>query len=432
MAKKLKIILSVLLVVLIGAAAVVFTGVLDINKKLNKPEKPSDSPNAIGTDYKATYTANTAVSLPLMKTEFEDIFYTMSKQGEVHFYQASAGTLTEIPESGNFEVKAECSSQKLPAVIHYIEKDGKTDGYGLFTNIIYPDVLLYDYAFFKVTNMFGGFDDGKGTLLMMLDVDNTRFYKEDKVYSEIFYLYSDHTSKHFLSEDQRTVAMDGRVKTDYKMFTNNILAQGDSKNVLFFSSRYYVSYDETGLADIFTSGGSGTNVDNIRYIKNVASLNFWRNGSDTYYFEKNYEDNSFSLYRYDGEKATEVKKFGGDIKKDYLISGEFILTKSTGEVYNCISGQTLNIIYSCFNSGFTADLFTMSENGKYAVVRGVNGGNNPACGIMNFDANRMTAYEDNVFAYIANAHVLNDGSVYISAATGESASAFYQLTGKAQ
>ena len=97
MAKKLKIILSVLLVVLIGAAAVVFTGVLDINKKLNKPEKPSDSPNAIGTDYKATYTANTAVSLPLMKTEFEDIFYTMSKQGEVHFYQASAGTLTEIP-----------------------------------------------------------------------------------------------------------------------------------------------------------------------------------------------------------------------------------------------------------------------------------------------------------------------------------------------
>ena len=79
---------------------------------------------------------------------------------------------------------------------------------------------------------------------------------------------------------------------------------------------------------------------------------------------------------------------------------------------------------------------TFSDGGAWTVVcdgmGGVNGGNNPACGIMNFDANRITAYEDNVFAYIANAHVLNDGSVYISAATGESASAFYQLTGKAQ
>lgn len=430
MAKKLKIILSVLLVVLVATAAVVFTGVLDINKHVDKPTESADPDNKLGTDYKLTYTADTSVSLPLMSTDFENIFYTMTKQGEVRFWQAGGGTLTEIPETGNFEVKAECSSQQLPAVIHYLEKDGHTVGYGLFTNLIYPDVLLYDYAFFKVTDMFGGFADDKGTLLMMLDVDNTRFYKEDKVYSEIFYLYSDHTSKHFLSEDQRTVAMDGRTKTDYKMFTNGILEQGDNKNVLFFSSRYYVSYDESGLVDIFTSGGSGTNVDNVRYVVNVASLNFWRNGSDTYYFAKNYDDNSFSLCRYDGKESTEVKKFSGEIDKDYLISGEFILTKSTGEVYNCVSGQTLTINYACFSSGFTADLFTISENGKYAVVRGVNGNNKPACGIMDFDANKITAYEDSVFSYIAGIHALNDGSVYISAATGESASAFYQLIKK--
>ncbi len=426
MAKKLKIILSVLLVVLVATAAVVFTGVLDINKKIDSQSETDNGGSGLGTDYKQTYTVDTNVSLPLMSTDFDNIFYTMTKQGEVKFYQAAGGMLTQIPESGNFEVSAECSSQKLPAVIHYLEQDGHTVGYGLFTNLLYPDVLLYDYAFFKVTDMFEGFKDDKGTLLMMLDVDNTRFYKEDKIYSEIFYLYSDRTSEYFLSEDQRTVAMDGKTKTDYKMFTNDILSQGDNKNVLFFSSRYYVSYEETGLADIFTSGGSGTNVDNVRYAINVASLNFWRDGTDTYYFSNN-EDNSFSLMRSDGNDATEVKKFSGDIKEDYLISGEFILTKSTGEVYNCISGQTITINYSCFKNGFTADLFTISENGKYAVVRGVNGDTMPACGVMDFAANTMTAYEDNVFAYIANAHVLDDGSVYISAATGESASAFYQL-----
>ena len=431
MAKKLKIILSVLLVVLVVASAVVFTGVLDINKIASGPTEPSDPVNTLGTDYKETYTVNTAVPLPLMSTDIENVFYTMNKDsGDVRFYEVNGGEVTEIPETGNFEVKAVCSSQKIPAVIHYLEKDGHTIGYGLFTNLLYPDVLLYDFAFFKVTDMFKGFSDDKGTLLMMLDVDKSRMYKEEKVYSEIFRLYKDHTSKHFLSEDQRTVAMDGRTKTDYKMFTNDILRQGDNKNVLFFSSRYYLSYEESGLVDIFTSGGSGTNVDNVRYVTNVASLNFWRDGSDTLCFEKNYQENSFSLYRFDGKTQTEIKKFSGDISKDYIISGEYILTKSTGEVYNCISGQTLNVVYSCFESGFTADLFTVSENGKYAVIRGVNGGNNPACGIMNFETNTITAYEDNIFAYVANVHALNDGTVIISAATGDSVSAYFQLIKK--
>ena len=46
-----------------------------------------------------------------------------------------------------------------------------------------------------------------------------------------------------------------------------------------------------------------------------------------------------------------------------------------------------------------------------------------------FVAGTMTDYEDDVFGYTAALHVQNDGTVIISTATGDSASAYYQLVG---
>ncbi len=429
MAKALKIILSVILVLLVLSGIVVLTGINDI--KNNPSEASSSSQNtAASTDYRDTYVTDTNVGLPLLKTAFDGVFFTMSKSGEVKFYELNVdGELGEIAETGNYEVSATCSSKELPAVIHYIERDGVVDGYGLFTNELYPDVLLFEYGFFRVTNMFSGFSSGD-TLLMLIDTDKTRFYKQDKIYSEAFYLYSDHTSKNFLSEDQRQPAMDGRMKSDYKMFTNDILDQGDSSNVLFFSSRYYEDYSEKGYADIFTSGGSGTNVDNVRYAVGIASLNFWRSGSNTFYFANNDDGKSFTLKKTDGKTASDVKTFSGDIDEDYIISGQYILSKTTGEVYNCVTGDTKTIDYSKFKSGFTPDMFVISDNGNYVVVRGASSSGKASCGYVDFESGTVTAYEDDIFAYVATINVTDSGTVAISVSTGESGSGYSQLVAR--
>lgn len=429
MAKKYKIILSALLVVLIAVAAVLLSGVLDINSLLN-PEETTSGNSAEGTQYTATYTVNTTAALPLMSTDIDNIYYTMTKSGEVKFYKVENAVITELPSTGTFDVTASCSSQNIPAKIYYLEIDGKTIGYGLYTSLLYEGIYIYDYAFFKVTEMFDSFKKEDGTLLLMIDVESERFYSEDKVYSEIFYLYSDHTTKHFLSEDQRTVDINARDKTDYKMFTDDILDQNAYSNVLFFSSRYYLMYEESEFVDIFTSGGSGTNVDNIRYITDVADLIFWRTDEGVYFFAKHSDDTGFSLCLYDGGERKVIKSFTGDIKEDYIRSGKYLLNKATGEIYNCLDGTTKKIIYTCFKEGFTPDKFVMNESGTVCVIRGANTENVACGGIMNFTSDEMYAYTDEIFSYYANAQVLNDGTVVVSVTNGDNASAYYQLVAK--
>ncbi len=429
MAKRYKIILSVLLVVLVAVAAVVVSGVFDINKRLENGTPGIDTENGEYTD---VYKIDTSAALPLMKTGFENVFFTMTKQGDVKFYEASNGTFTEIEESGNFETSAECSGQTLPAVIHYLERDGKTEGYGLFTNLMYPDVLLYDYAFFKMTELPASAADSHGTMLLMLDVDNERFYNDEKIYSEIFSLYADHTTKHFLSEEQRIIDINARLRTDYKMFTDDILPEEPDDRVLFFSARNYVEFDESDKCDIFTSGGSYTNVDNIVYLEDVATLNFWKNDGRILYFRENEEEDengdiTFVLNASDGNESETVETFTGDPDVDYIISGHYMLDRLTGEIYDILTGETRALAFENYDIYFAPDMFTISDNGRFCVIRGTLEGK-AACGIADLETDRIIVYSDDIFGYIANVQALNDGTVILSVANGESGTAFYQLT----
>ena len=424
MVKKYKIILSVLLVVLVCVGVITVTGVFDVNRIIREREEKNNEELVV--TYRDVFATMTAENSPLLKTDVENVYYAMDLQGGVRFYRVENGEFTLIEESGSFEVKAPCSGQELPAVIHYIDLPEKTIGYGLFTNTLYEGVYLYDYAFFKVTDMFPAFTE-ESSLLMMLDVDKSRFYQDDKVFSEMFYLYSDHTCRHFLNENQRIVDMNARMRTDYKMFTSDILNQ--TGNVLFFSSRYYTAFEESDQIDILTSGGSGENVDNVQYIIDVASLHMWRTDEGVYYFGRSGE--GFVLRCFDGENHTEIKQFEGSLENDYLICGQYILNRASGEIYGVVSGETKQLDYSSFKKGFLPDLFSISENGVYCVIRGANNRNRPVLGVTDFVAGVMEDYEDDVFGYTASLHVQNDGTVVISLATGESASSYYQLIGVA-
>lgn len=430
--KKYKVILTVLFVVLLAAAAVVVTGVLDINKE--PVDDPSSDTPEISAEYTDTYSVKSGITLPLMKTDFENVFFTMTKQGDVKFFEVSGGEITPMEEAGSYEVSAKCSSQTLTAEIHYIEVDDRTFGCGLFTNILHPDVLLYDYAFFKVTDMFMNYRNTNGTnlynqgaKLLLIDVDSSRFYSDEKVYSEAFVLNENHETSLFLSNDQRTVGMNAMEKTDYKMFTDDILGQNDSTNVLFFSSRYYVDYADSGFADIFTSGGSGTNIDNVRYIIDVDTLHFWNYEEETYFFRDN-DDGTFTLKAYNptsGETRS-IETLNGVLSEDYIIKYEYILNKKTGEIMNVLTGDKYQLDYSVFVDESEVDLFHISENGRYCSVRGRNG-NDAVFSVTDLQTNANTVYSDEVFGEIANVNLLSDGTAVVSVATGENSASYYQL-----
>ena len=430
--KKYKVILTVLLIVLVAVAAVVVSGVLDIK---NTPALDPDSGNAApSTSYTDTYTKSDALKLPLMKTDFEDVYYVMSKTGDVRFYQVTSAAVTPLPETDSFEVSAVCSAQTLTATVHILERDGRTYGCGLFTNELHPDVLIYDYAFFRVADMFESYRDtngvnyaGRGAKLLLIDTDRSRFYVDEKVYGEAFILNEDHSTKLFLSNDQRVVGMDAKEKTDYKMFTDDILDQHKTANILFFSSRFYVDYAESGKADIFTSGGSGTNIDNVRYIQDIAGLYFWNFEGETYFFRDN-GDGSFSLKAYNpaNQETRPLEAFSGSVTEDYFVRGRYIFNKKTGSLMNVITGDEKQVTYTCFKDGFAADMFEISENGRYCAVRGADKNNVAALGVMDLETGAMIAYTDEVFNNVGNIALLNDGAVIVS--VKETEDTFYQLT----
>ena len=460
---KYKIVLTLLLAVLAAVSAVVVTGVLDINKnnggdQSTQPGETAAPSQTARPGYADVFVTDANVKLPLIKTDIEGYYYTMDKQGGVKFYFAQDGVITQIPETEAYEVKAVCSAQTLTAMVHILKTDERTYGCGLFTNVLYPDVNYYAYAFFRVTDMFRSYRDARtgtnyynrGSLLLLVDTVSTRFYSNEKIYSEAFVLNEDHTTSLFLSNDQRTPGMDGVDRKDYKMFTDDILDQNEDSNVLFFSARNYADYDsETGgRADIMTSGGSGTNIDNVRYVLDVNSLYFQRIGKNVFFFRAN-ETGGFDLKAYDNaNEAVTVASFEGSLQSDYLRSGNYLLRKANGAVYDLAalmeaynaSGAvkekapvSCSLDYSVCPAGFTADWFTVSGNGRYCAVRGESADASVSLLLTDTVNNKTTVSTDVMFRLVANVNLLNDGTVIVSVVTSKTDEGDYvyaQLTCK--
>ncbi len=438
MIKRYKAILSLLLVVLIACTVVTVTGVVDINKVVEEFEE-KETVGEVVHSYDDVFSTFSSAGLPFMKTDIENVYYTMDKKGMVSFYKVADRNIEKIDGVEAFDVTVSCSGQKLPVTIYYIEYQEHTLGYGLFTNEEHPEVYLYDYAFFKLTEQFDAYSS-KSKLLLLADIEKARFYDENKVYSESFYLYSSHETKTFLNEDQRIVDLQARLRTDYKMFTDNILHQPQNK-ILFFSSRFYNDYSYSDQVDIFTSGGSGENVDNIRYITDVASLDFWRTDDGVYYFAnkeaegeqpENGEEatGAFSVMLYNDKKSTEIMSFEGSLKDDFILDESYLFNIKSGEVYDVLSGKTYKIDYSEFETTFIPDLFEVSENGNYALVRGRNNLGKPSLGVYDVQKDKLYTFTDNVFGHIATMQVLNDSTIVISLAANEAATTYYQLISK--
>lgn len=136
---------------------------------------------------------------------------------------------------------------------------------------------------------------------------------------------------------------------------------------------------------------------------------------------------TLSAYNQASKEVRPVNMFSGKLETDYVVRGQYIFSKKTGLVMNVLTGDSYNLPYTAFGLTFTADLFDISENGRYCAVRGIADNNKVGCGVMDLATGTMVAYKDDVFANIANMNVLDNGTVILSVAEGENAAVYYQL-----
>ena len=452
MVNRYKTVLSLLLVVLVACAVVTVTGVVDINKLAAKLHSENDVTEGETLPPEISYedenTAFTSAGLPFMRTDIENVFYTMDKNtGEVRFYDVRNKEVKELQETGKLSLTVSCSGEQLPAEMHYITVGDKTVGYGLFTNKLYSGVELYSYAFFKMTDQFPAYAS-ESEYLLLADLDKNRIYSDNKVYSESFYLDVDFPEDEeseieididtFLNEDQRISDLHAVLRKDYKMFTDSTLDQPQDI-VYFFSSRNYNDYEYSNTVDIFTTGGYGENVDNNRYIIDVASLEFRRTEDGTLYFEdvtienENGEEEvtGFNLVLFDGEETKTVKEFTGSLENDYILTDDWLFEKASGKLYNIVTNAEKELYYSEFDVTFTVDQFDISPNGKYCIVKGRNNLNKPSVAYKDLESGEVIVYTDNIFMYVHSLYVLDDKTTLLNIITegDEKSNSYYQLIG---
>lgn len=357
--------------------------------------------------YKKLFVKSETANLPLMKTDFDNIFYTMDTTGYVRFYKLTDGVLSEVKADGVYSVAPRCSGQNIPADVYYVNIDGKINGFGLYTTQNTSGIMLFDYAFFKICNLPDKFSY-ENELLLLIDTDKSRFY-EDKIYSEQFYFDTeDNTTTYFLSEAQRNSGMDGIKSKVYKMFTDEMLHQPYSK-YYFFTSRAYEA-DDVKLVDIYTSGGYDTNIDNIRVVRNMLGMTFYRTDNGLYYYSA--EENGFVIYFYDGKDYTVIREFSGDLDTDYLRSGTATIEKSSGVIYDIATDKEYTIDYSAFGTAFVLSDFVM--NGRYIAVAGESPIGGKQVGVLDTEDGNFTVFNKFNNNNLEQFHITDDGHLVIS------------------
>lgn len=397
--KKLTIIIAILAVVCVFAV-LVFSGILSGDKFFGGEEETTDGDSiSASEDYMQYVKANGKNNLPYLSTDIENIYFTISTDGEVKFYSFADNNFTPVDATGTYDVSVTMSEQDVSTTVTYYEKDGVISGYGLYTGKT-DSFDLYPYAFFRLTNYGENYDKAYSTsCLLLVDITADDFYSNEKVYEEPFiFKFSDASCSRMLSEANRTVGMDGTKRSDYSLL-NDAVIDGSTDHQLFFSGRQYAEADEK--VDLFRSGGSGNNVDNIRLVHDV--LGNWAKYVDDsimYISVNENEDVIVAKYDTDSKESETVKKFDGVKRDGIIVSGDYLYIINTNIVYSLLEDKEISLSYDKANA-LRVDMFIC--NGETFVVRGYVDGRYPCMISADVATGSVkTVYTNDFFRYIVN------------------------------
>lgn len=352
-----KTVLTVMLAVL-ALAAVVSVLVWYVNK--NKPDTPEETIKPEVTDLASITLSSKAIAVPYVPTDIDGIVYTANTAREIAFYEFNGTEYLPTAETGKFDIFLFLSNQQIPVTVHYIERDGKLTGYGVYTSNENDDVYIYDFLMCKITNLPKGFDQ-EGKCLLLAHTNIKDVYSLSPVWEEAFVLdRSSLTLTRFLSENNRMLDINGALRSDFAMLTDNSL-KSDYASVPFFSSRAYEVTLEDLPIDVYVKNTAGEEeaVKGVldTYVRTLAD------GSFVYLQDMN---GGFALKRYSNGETVTVREFYAEYEVEYVRSGDWLLCKEDGRLYSLYDGTVIELPEFKLNP----NCFAVSGDGKYVVIAG--------------------------------------------------------------
>jgi hypothetical protein len=372
--KKYKILLPILsLAAVLTAAAAIFAPGFFQDYFLGRESEQSKPAFTLAA---STYTPALAHSghldFPPFQSDIDNVFYTVKPaSGAVAFYEYTGAAL--IPYSGivkTAEITANCSNQDIPVKLYYIEQSGKVTGCGLFTTAISAQaVKIYEYAFFKITDLPAAY--GKSGQLLLVDFDKNNFWVSDKLYTEAFILsLEDNTpkAKKLTTNDSRTIDLKGAFRSDWVLLYDDFIESLGDK-AYFLSSRDY-NLDQKGLvADILTIADPKP----PRTVTGILGL--WARVTAKGLTYLRATETGFDCVVLEGKDEKVFKSFTGDYFKDYLINGNFLLNKTSLVLTDLLTGAEKTL--TGIQPG-TLTFLSVSPGGKRVVLAAAGAGEVPA------------------------------------------------------
>lgn len=354
---KLKILTFVMAgLMVIGVVAFAVTGKLEKKTEENIVPVEYSYENSEYTAKVSSIGESGKVYLP---TDKDGLYYTATMDNEIKFWNYSDGGFTKASyETKKATFKLSATYESIPVTVTYIEVDGLTIGYGVFTAKMDSSVDVYDYAFVKVAKAPKEYNAKSGYLLLA-DFNKSEHYKADKTFSEIYVFNTSGGSvSTILSNNTRLIDRNGGFRQDWSMLTDEFLSNiGSAK--YFMSSRYYTE-EETGIrTDIMVY----SNAYRPTIVAEDIVGTWFVNDSDGIHYLRNTDDGFESVVVKD-EKTKSVAKFEGDFAENYLRCGNYIVNKNSGEMTDVMTGKV-----SKFSGVNLQDMtiFVLSADGNKAV-----------------------------------------------------------------
>ena len=269
---------------------------------------------------------------PLVQSDFDNIFYCLKPDGTVEFYEFGNNMLSAYSgEVNTVELKPSLTYYKVPITVYYIEVEGKTLGYGLFTTENSDaKVNLYSYAFAKLVDapvVYG--IDGK---LLLISTNSDEAYSADKLYTEAFKVDMDTKScSPVTAQRDRTAEKTGRQSERWSMLTDSYLASV-SKKAGMISGRLY--NEGTDVFDVYDLNES-LNKPEVKGMWGTY-LREAENGA-LIYIKKT--DNGFKSVEFIAEEK-EIASFKGDMK-NFIFSGDWVYDLKEERFTSLLTGKTV-------------------------------------------------------------------------------------------
>ncbi|MBR2730861.1 MAG: hypothetical protein IKD72_02610 [Clostridia bacterium] len=355
MNKGLKILAAVLAVLAVAAGVVYF---------LTRPETPKSTLKAPRVyDYAASdYTAavkvlgqNGEVFLP---TDLSGVYCTAAPDGSVKFYDCANGVMTPSALAvKTVKTKLAATYESIPVTVHYVERDGRVTGFGVFTSDMDKNVDAYAFAFVKLCNKPAGYGAGH---LLLADFNKNDLYRVNKTYSEIYnFNLAKGSASTYVSNHTRLIDLNGTFRQDWTMLTDQTVRDLGKSNY-FLSSRYYSHYETGVRTDVMELSG---NYRPKIVVKDFLGLWFVSDANGLHYLRKTAD--GFANVLNAGGKEQTLTPFEGDWQTDYLQDGRWLLNKKSLQLTDLMTGAVKTLKGpDCANA---AKLF-VSPDGEKAVI----------------------------------------------------------------